>query len=228
MNTRLYKPISRACALIFTMALNVSDAPAANSAFSELFNGKDLSGWIVDGTKSYVVDGVEKPVWTVGDGVIRCAGQGFGFLRYDQSFDDFELRLEYRLSPGCNSGVGIRHGKYTGEHHTRPSRAGYEIQLLDESGKEPTIKSTGSLYRYVAPRSIPLKSVGQWNELQVECRGPRIRIRLNGETIQDVDQSTLAAIATKPQHGYVSLQNHGGRVAFRNVRIKELVKADAP
>ena len=211
---------------VFGFAVPVSiaavDAAVDENGFIQLFNGTNLDGWVVEGTKSFRDGDVEKPIWTVEDGLIHCAGKGFGFLRYDKEFCDFEYRLQFRMTPKCNSGVGIRHVRFTGPSNSRPSRSGYEIQLLDDDGKDPSNKSTGSLYRFVAPKSIPLKPLGEWNEIAIECRGPRIKITLNGELVQDVDQSTVPAIKDKPLCGYVSVQNHGGKVAFRNIRLKEL------
>jgi hypothetical protein len=204
------------------VSLATENAAIDTDGFVKLFNGKNLDGWVVEGTKTYKDGESEKPIWTVEDGLIQCAGKGFGFLRYDKEFCDFEYRVEFRMTPKCNSGVGIRHVKFTGPADSRPSRSGYEIQLLDDAGKEPSTKSTGSLYRFVAPKSIPLKPVGEWNEIVIECKGPRIKITLNGEQVQDVDQTTVKDIKDKPLCGYVSVQNHGGKVAFRSIRLKEL------
>ena len=123
------------------------------TGFVELFNGKDLTGWSVDGTKTYRIDGETKDVWTAQDGLIRCAGVGYGFLRYDKSFSDFVLKLQFRASPNCNSGVGVRHVKFTGPKNSRPSFSGYEIQLLDDHDTKPDTHSTGSLYRFVAAKA---------------------------------------------------------------------------
>jgi hypothetical protein len=201
------------------LALAVQETePAAK----EIFNGRDLSGWVVDGSETYRVEGKEKPIWTVEEGAIKNSGQGFGFLRYDQEVCDFELQLEVRLTKNCNTGIGIRHGKYTGEHKSRPSRHGIEIQLSEDGNSTPGKKSTGALYLHVAPRSIPLKPTGEWNTIAIECRGPRIRITMNGELIQDVDQRKVKTIAAKPLCGYLSLQCHGGEAAYRNVWLKTL------
>ena len=75
----------------------------------ELFNGKDLSGWIAEGVKDFKDGNEVKPVWTAADQLLTCAGHGYGFLRYDkEQFADFALHLEYRMAPKCNSGIGIR------------------------------------------------------------------------------------------------------------------------
>ncbi len=120
-----------------------------------LFNGQNLDGWVAEGVSQYVKDNQARPVWTVEDGMLVCTGKGFGFLRYDrQAFTDFVFHVEFRLTPDCNSGLGIRTRSFDPEKSraTRPSFYGYEIQLCDDSGKPPTVHSSGSLYRYVAPR----------------------------------------------------------------------------
>jgi hypothetical protein len=57
--------------------------------------------------------------------------------------------------------------------------------------------------------------------MEVVCVGPRIRVRLNGKLIQDVDQSTVEALKAKPLKGYICLQNHGGDIEFRDIRVEE-------
>jgi hypothetical protein len=196
-------------------------ARCAKDSAASIFNGKDLSGWVVEGTASYKDGQAAKPNWSVVDGKIRCAGKGFGFLRYDTKVSDFVLSLEYKMEKRCNSGVGIRGTKYTGRAETRPSFAGYELQILDDAGTPTTDHSSMSLYRYVAAKSNPVKPAGEWNKLEVECRGPKIRVTLNGAVVQNVDQSTVAAIKGKPLSGYISLQCHGKPIEFRNLRLKQ-------
>lgn len=202
------------------------DGPTTDSPF----NGKDFSGWVVEGTKDYDEGGAKQPVWTVHDGQIECAGKGYGFLRLDRKLRDFVFGVEFRMAPKCNSGIGLRGVVFTGQRDSRPSFAGYEIQLLDDAGTKPTDHSTGSLYRYVAATADAMKPAGEWNRFEVECRGPRIRIAINGVTVQDVDQRQVPAIKDKPLEGYLSLQNHGGRIAFRNLTLVEqkLGASDAP
>ena len=103
---------------------------------------------------------------------------------------------------------------------TRPSFYGYEIQLFDGAGKPPTVHSSGSLYRYVAPRKNAILPAGQWNSIDIECAGPRIKVTLNGEQIVDVDQQKMEALRQKPLEGCVCLQNHGGTIEFRELRVR--------
>ncbi len=205
-------------------------APLLNADSSgdsiQLFNGKDLSGWVVEGPKEYKdKDGQALPMWTVQDGIITCAGRAFGFLRYEkQQFADFVMHVEYRMAHDGNSGIGIRTIAFDPARsmETRPSRACYEIQLLDDAGKPPTKHSSGSLYRYIAPRVNAVKPSPEWNEVEVECRGPRILVRINGQTVLDADQSEHDMLKQKPLKGYVCLQSHSHKVEFRNVWLREI------
>lgn len=225
---------SLAFSLLFLLSfLNLWGFAADESI--QLFNGKNLDGWVAEGVTEFDDKGKMSPVWGANDGLISCKvnnRKSFGFLRYDKKqFSDFIFSLEYRLSEKempkqsvCNSGIGIRTVPFDTKqsHFTRPSIAGYEIQLLDDSSKKPDKHSTGSLYRYVAPRVNAVKPAPEWNKIQIECKGSHISIILNDEKIIDVDQSSIDAINKKPLRGYLCLQNHGGKVDFRNLRVKEL------
>lgn len=205
-------------------------ATAGEPTKLSLFNGKDLDGWVVDGMKEYKDKGTGevRPIFSVNkDGNLFCDGSGFSFLRYDaRKFADFRFHVEFRMTKKCNSGLGIRTTVFDPKKNTatRPSFYSYEIQLLDDAGKAPDKHSTGSLYRYVAPSTNPGRPAGEWNAMDIECIGPHIRITYNGEKIIDVDQTTIAEIKDKPLEGYLCLQNHGGKLEFRNLWVADLGK----
>jgi len=184
-----------------------------------------LAGWIVDGTGG-VGDAAQgpglPPVWTAADGVIRCSGRGFGFLRHETQADDFRLELEYRFPKNGNSGIGIRTPPFTGDVATRPSQAAYEVQLLSDAGKAPDRGSCCAVYGHEPPRENRSRPVGEWNAVAVECRGPRILVWHNGGQVIDFDQSSRPDTAGKPLRGHVCLQNHGSAVEFRGIRLTEL------
>jgi len=203
-------------------------AIAEDEGFVPMVEDDKLTGWVAEGITQRKVDGETKPVWTVDDGTVRCAGFGYGFLRYDTELCDFSVRLEYRMSKGCNSGLGIRGAKFTGAARTRPSFSGYELQILDDHRREPHKHGTMSLYRYVAPTANPVKPHGEWNQVEITCRGPKIKVVLNGVTVQDVDQSQIEKIAKKPLCGHFSLQNHGREIEFRNLWIKQHKTPEKP
>jgi Domain of Unknown Function (DUF1080) len=220
------------------LALLLTLAPATLADdVHDLFDGKSLDGWVVDGPAKGKTG---RTMWSVEDGRIVCLGEAFGFLRYDRrQFSDFTLRVEYRFSPkeGANpqgnSGLGIRTGKFDPERsrETRPAYAAFEVQLLDDAGSSPSVHGTGSLYRYKSPTANSARPAPEWNTIEVECAGPRITVRLNGQTILEADQTELADVKTKPasvaapkdkpRKGYIALQSHSGRVEFRKVQIRE-------
>jgi hypothetical protein len=210
------------------LAVAASDGRAEDDAgFRDLFNGRDLDGWIVEGLPGSDRHDDGRPVWSVRDGEIVCDGKGFGFLRYDgEQFGDFTLHVEFLLSPRCNTGIGVRTRVFeaTQSRLSRPSRHSYEIQLVDDAGQPPTTHSSGSLYRYVAPLVNATKPAGELNSLDVTCTGPRIRVVLNGRLLHDFDQNGLEETRNKPLSGHVCLQNHGGQARFRQVRIRHEAK----
>ena len=224
-------------ALLVAMLLN----PAQAGEFRDLFNGKALEGWVVEGPGK---DKQGRPMWRVEDGRIVCLGRAYGFLRYDrEAFGDFVLRVEYRFAPPSqdnpagkgNSGIGVRTGPFEPKRsrETRPSYASYEIQLLDDAGKKPDVHGSGSLYRYKAPTANPVHPAPEWNTVEIACVGPRIRVTINGQTVQDVDQTRLPDMtdkkpdtapvpAHKPLRGSICLQSHSGQVEFRKVQIRPI------
>ena len=92
----------------------------------KLYNGKDLTGWHAKNGK------IE--AWKANGEMISCVAPGGGWLTSDKVYGDFELRLEYRIHAGGNSGVGIR---YPAEGD--PAHVGMEIQVLDD---DASVEST--------------------------------------------------------------------------------------
>src|SRR5947209_20633795 len=119
----------------FLPAANADDTPIPEG-FQSLFNGKDLTGWQVN-------DKGNINVWGAENGILYVSGSGGGWLMTDKEYGDFELRLEYKIPKGGNSGVGIR-SPLQGD----PAYVGMEIQLIDDVnwGKLEPWQHTGSIY----------------------------------------------------------------------------------
>lgn len=216
-------------ALAIVLLTSLTASAADTDGWIELFNGKDLTGWVIDGPREYKDKADEnktKPNWTVQDGLIRTAGVGLGFLRYDREFADFILHVKYRMvkEKGVNAGIGIRTRAFDAKQSaaTRPSFYSYEVQLLDDAEAKPSAHTTGSLYRYVAPTKAAHKPAPEWNAIEIECAGPKIRVNMNGTDVLTFDQSKDEKLKTKPLSGYVCLQSHSKTVEFKNVRLKVL------
>ncbi|MBI3408441.1 MAG: DUF1080 domain-containing protein [Planctomycetes bacterium] len=189
--------------------------------FVSLFDGKDLAGW-----KQFA--GKEQ-IWTVEDGLLVCKGGGGGWLGTVRDYADFEIRLEYRLKPGGNSGVYIRAPQ---EGHI--SRVGMEIQILDDFhpkyAKIDFYQYTGSIYHVVPPTRRTSKPAGEWNSMTIRAQGRNVAVTLNGVKIVDADlDRCLQDPAVAKEHtglsrktGRIGLQSHTDRVEFRHIRLKEL------
>jgi hypothetical protein len=186
--------------------------------------------------KFWIYNGETRRWAFTGDGTIVSEGTGGGWLMHPKEFGDLELRLEYKLRKGGNSGVVLRCPKEPPKgargYAAEPSQVAYEIQLMDDEnsreGKDP-LYCTGSVWGIVPAKKQGVnKPLGEWNELRVVARGTKLTVTINGEVVQDTDLKDHAAkvkgknpyfLATK---GYVGLQSWEGRVEFRNLRIKEL------
>lgn len=178
-----------------------------------LFNGKNLDGWApILGSEG---------TWAVVEGVLVCKGAGKGWLSTVDEFGDFELSLEFRVPASGNSGVFIRAPRVKDA-----SKQGMEIQLLDDEGpaykKLQPAQYTGSIYSVVAPSKRAVKPVGEWNALRITCRGPKVAVEVNGERVVDGDMDREEKLRPRPRRGYIGLQNHGSRMEFRRILLREL------
>lgn len=202
--------------------LPAGSADDGEQGFVPLFNGKDLSGW-----DFFDHRGVAN--WVVEDGLLVCTGVGRGWLGTQRDYADFELRLEYRMPEGGNSGVYLR-APTTGQI----SRQGMEIQLLDDDhpkyAKLDWYQYTGALYHVLAPGVRATKPAGQWNAMTIRLHGRDLTVFLNGKRLYDANLDVLLRNPEVAQEhpglkrstGRIGLQNHGARVAFRNIRVREL------
>jgi hypothetical protein len=189
--------------------------------------GESLEDWFVN---------PENPaVWRVvkdKQGVKSIARQPNGsYLWTKQSFGDFELELEYKVSKGCNSGLFFR---------TDPNNAvqgGFEIQIFDSHGQEATTHNTGSLYDARPASAMPEKPAGQWNTLSLKVVGSKLVCVINGTEVQNLDLADWdtpnknpdgsknkfkTALRDLPQKGHIGFQDHGHNVWFRKISIKAL------
>ncbi|MFO0918679.1 MAG: DUF1080 domain-containing protein [Planctomycetaceae bacterium] len=188
-----------------------SIAQAAEPGFVPLFNGRDLSGWDGDLTLWKVVDGM-----IVGDSPGIKHNQ---FLKTKRSYEDFELRLEFRLKGGVgNSGVQFRSKSV--ENSTEVS--GYQADLgenywgclYDESRRNKTLAQAD-------PKLKDVLNKDGWNDYVIRADGNRITLAINGVTTVDYREEEAGI----PRAGILALQVHSGpplRVEFRNIRILEL------
>jgi hypothetical protein len=194
-----------------------SDEPKPPEGFTSLFNGTDLTGWKSTG---------DMKVWGAEKGVIYVDKGGGGWLLTEKEFSDFELRAQYKMSKGANSGVALR-TPTEGD----PAYVGMEIQLIDDEGwpgKLADWQHTGSIYNVVPAAKLNNKPIGEWNTIRIVCVGSKVKIEVNGTTVVDanLEDSKEKHGAKHPGlsrgKGHVGFQSYNTRVEFRNVFIKPL------
>jgi hypothetical protein len=212
-----------ACLPLVRFNVNAAESPAADAEFVSLFDGKTLAGW-TGATDAYKVE----------EGAIVCVQGTAGNLLTEKEYADFVLRLEFQLTAGANNGIGIRFPKQAnGNLHLD----GIELQVLDNTAeKYKTLKPYqyhGSVYGIVPAKKEFLKPIGEWNSQEVTVQGRKIKVVLNGETIVDcdLDEATKNGTMDGVEHpglkrmaGHIGFLGHGDRVAFRNIRLRDLTK----
>lgn len=207
-------------------------AGAADAGWVALFDGKSTDAW-----KPY---GKGTPVaecgWAVDGGTLHARPDAATKcdLATREDYKDFELELEWKVSPGGNSGV-----MYDVAETEKPSyHTGPEMQVLDDDGhpdgKNPKT-SAGALYALVAPTGKKLAPVGEWNRARLVKKGAHVEHWLNGTKVVEYELGSPALSAliadskfkemprfAKEGQGRIVLQHHGQEVWFRNVRVKRL------
>lgn len=197
-------------------------ALAQEPGFVSLFDGKSLDGWILKGQgkgRGYVVE----------NETIVCPSDGGGNLYTAKEYSNFVFRVEYRVEPGGNNGVGIR-APLQGD----AAYQGMEIQILDDQHEKykgwlkPT-QYTASIYDVIPARPGFQKPAGEWNSYEITARGRQIRVVLNGVIVIDSNLDIVKEPEVLKKHpglartsGHIGFLGHGSRIEFRNIRVKPL------
>jgi hypothetical protein len=189
--------------------------------FVPLFNGRTLDGWVGNLTGYKVEDGA-----IVFDPAVKSRGN----LYTAKDYADFRFRFEFQLTPGANSGVGIR-----APREGDAAYVGMEIQVLDNDAPvyatlQP-YQYHGSVYGVIPAQRGFLRPTGEWNSEEIFIQGSRIMVTLNGTVIVDGDIAEASKNGTmdkrdhpglKRTSGAIGWLSHDSVVRFRNIRIKDL------
>jgi hypothetical protein len=204
-------------------------AEEVTNGWVPLFDGASLIGWRI------YHGGAPTSGWQVQDGaIVRVAGPGVGDLVTDRTFGNFDLKLDWKVAPGGNSGIIYR----VDDSGDATYMTGPEMQVLDDERHldgRSELTSAGAVYGlYPAPRGI-VKPAGEWNEARILANGNHVEHWLNGTRIAEYELGSaewaqkVAASKFDAWKGYgkfargrIALQDHGDVVAYRNIRIKEL------
>lgn len=206
-------------------------APAlmGQTGFVELFNGKDLAGWVNVNTAP--------DTWKVKDGLLVSTGHPIGVMRSERQYENFVLHIEWmHMEAGGNSGVFVWSNAVPGEKNRLPD--GVEVQMLEldwpklnaRNGVEPPVAYVhGELFgvggvKTVADNPRGERSMsfenrclprGVWNTYDVVAVDGVIKLAVNGKFVNGISKSTQ-------KKGYLCLESEGAEIRFRNIRILEL------
>ncbi len=219
---RFSKAISDA---FVAFALPSQSAPQSDAGFAPLFDGRTLDGWV---NVNCAPD-----TWTVRDGMIYSTGKPICELRTAKMYENFVLELEYQhLDKEGNAGVFIWGDAITARG--QPFVRAIEVQILDGRNTE-NYTSHGDVFAIHGARMTPdrphpggwMRSLpterrgrpaGEWNHYRITAQNGTIKLAVNGKEVS-------GGYDVSPRKGYIHLESEGGRVLYRNLRIKELPPA---
>jgi len=205
---------------------NAISAKERTDGWRLLFDGKTTAGW--RGFRQQTMPGG----WQAVDDALTRTGQAGDIVTVDE-FGDFELTLEWNLSPNGNSGI---HYRVTEDDevmwHLAP-----EYQIIDNAYKDGLKPGqyTAANYDLHPPSRDVTKPIGSWNQTRLLVRGAHVEHWLNGVKVVEYElwspdwEQRVRASKFKDYPGYgrarrgrIGLQDHGDRVAYRNIRIREI------
>jgi len=213
---------------VLVSAAIISPTGLAGEAFVDLFNGKDLAGWVNVNTNP--------DTWSVRGSEIVCSGHPIGVMRSERQYENFVLHVEWmHIEPGGNSGVFIWSNARPGENRLPD---GVEVQMLElgwvklntRDGKVPPIAYVhGELFGVGGVKIVPdnprgersmsienlCRGRGEWNAYDVVAVDGVVKLAVNGKFVNGVSRSTR-------RKGYLCLESEGAEIHFRNIRILEL------
>jgi hypothetical protein len=197
-----------------------------------LFDGQTMNGW-----RPYLNN--TTATWVAEDGTLKGLGKGSdstGYIISDDEFENFELKLEWKIAPRGNSGILYMVVEDTA--YKTPYQTGPEYQVIDEVGWPDTLQEwqkTGANYAMHVAHNKQLKPVGEWNTAAIIVNNGHVEHWLNGIKVVEYELWTdewkqLVANGKWKDYpayglakkGHLVLQDHGSNVWYKNIKIREL------
>jgi hypothetical protein len=183
----------------------------------KIWNGKDLSGWVWVPRSG---DSKIGDVWSVVDGNLRCKGQPAGYIRTEQDFTSYVLRLQVRhLKPG-NGGVLLRvvgPDKVWPKSIEAQGQAGAlgDIWNIDQFPMEVDASRTKGRHTAREKPDVKEKPIGEWNDYEITLDGGDLTLKVNGTVQNTAKNCEIVA-------GKIALQSEGSEYEFRNIELEPL------
>jgi hypothetical protein len=211
-----------ALAALVLGGLLLSRAWSAEEKSSEIFNGKDLTGWKIFVDPKSKDKAKPEEVWSVEKGIIQCKGRPNGYIITEKEYGDYVLELEWRWpKTKGNSGVLLH---VSGKDKIWPKS--FEAQLfagsagdiwlidgykldVDKERQDPRV----ARHYFRMHRDKPVeKEIGEWNKYRITCKGDSVKLEVNGTLVNEGKNGEL----TK---GKIALQSEGAPIEFRNIKL---------
>lgn len=204
------------------LALSCTVTSVLAQDFEPLFNGKDLSGWVLVNTPP--------DTWKIDDGMLICSGRPIGEIRTEKMYQNFELEVEWRhMVPKGNAGIFVWADDITAPGV--PFHRSIEVQVLENAyGNTQGYSTHGDIFPIHGATMTPIHGRGgsrafpteerskpspEWNHYRIVCQSGNISLSVNGK---EVTRGTKAS----PSKGYICIESEGGIVHYRNMKIKVL------
>ena len=217
-------------------ASSKADSPSTSaSEWVSLFDGNSTSGWHNYGKTTV------GSAWKVDSGTLHFVptkdkNEG-GDIVTNDSYENFHLKLEWKVAPKANSGIIFLVNEDTTQYKNTYN-TGPEMQVLDNNG-HPDAKiikhRAGDLYDLISCSTEVAKPAGEWNQAEVMINNGKLDLILNGTnvvstTLWDDNWNKMVAASkfktmpgfAKSRSGKIALQDHGDEVWYRNITIKKL------
>ncbi|MBC9795215.1 3-keto-disaccharide hydrolase [Sinomicrobium weinanense] len=231
---------------------NILSATEISEGWELLFDGKTFDGW-----RSLGRNTVQNEHWRIEDGTIRKLNSGEvpslpdgqpvegGDLMTRDSFDNYELYFEWKISKKGNTGVKYNVSEEMSQNYdSKYSALGFEYQLLDDkdseyAGKLKPSQYTGGLYDLVAPKNARVNPVGEYNSSRISVNGNLVEHWLNGTKVLtcELGSPELDSLFQNSKYkdipqflekrkGHIVLQNHKDDAWFKNIKIRKIPPTD--
>ncbi len=209
--------------------LHVLTTPVSGQERVPLFNGKDLTGWVLVNTPP--------ETWTVQDGMLVCSGKPIGEIRTERMYQNFELDVEWRhMVPGGNAGIFVWADDITARGV--PFHRSIEVQVLENAyGNSDSHTTHGDIFPIHGATMVPIngrrggsrafpvenrsKPSPEWNHYRIVAQDGQLSLAVNGKVVTQGKECN-------PRKGYICLESEGGVVHYRNLWIRELPETPVP
>lgn len=212
---------------VFSNQLEEHSDSSLNHTWKNLFNGSNTEGW-------HKYNSSDSVNWIVKDGVLYTPGNK-GDIVSDLEFENFELEVEWKIEPKSNS--GIFYFVQESERYKWIWETGPEFQIIDDlnyPAKLLEMQKTGACSDVLPPTALASNPPGKWNSARILVMDGNVEHWLNDQLILEYSMNSeewKSSVAeskfseldyAKTQKGKIGLQDHGGPVYFRKIRIREL------